>query len=182
MAHGAPPSNDKDTQSGKKLVKVTELPIHGNPYPPKDVVLNEDPGFLELKIRSVRSALQPYVSPLAVAYEKTNDFLSTGVAHSQNAIYRLRESQSSVFSSLVIASAGLVGLGLARKKGLFRKILYGSAFFGGALVACYPKESEEKAQIAWYIAKNKLPGVVQEQYQKLSGIKATPSDDNKEEK
>lgn len=170
MAHGAPTSNDKDTQSGgKKLVKATELPIHGNPYPPKDVILNENPGFLELKVRAVRTAIQPYVSPLGTAYERTNDFFATGVAHSQNAIYRLRESQSSVFNSLIIASAGLIGVGLARKRGLIKKVLYGSVFFGGALAACYPKEAEEKAQIALYIAKNKLPGLVQEQYQKVSG-------------
>lgn len=186
MAHGAPTANqssiDKDIQSGKKLVKATELPIHGNPYPPKDVVQNEDPGFLELKVRSVRTVLQPYVSPFAVVYEKTNDFFSIGVAHSQNAIYRLRESQSSVVNSLIIATAGLIGLGLARKRGIFKKLLYGSVFFGSALVACYPKESEEKGQIAWYIARNKLPGVVQEQYQKLAGKTSPSTSNDKEEK
>lgn len=180
MAHGAKPSNDKDAQGGKNLVKATELPIHGNPYPPKDVVQNEDPGYLELKVRSVRTAIQPYVSPLAVAYERTNDFFSTGVAHSQNAIYRFRENQSSVFNSLIIASAAIVGVGLARKRGVFKKLLYGSVFFTGALVACYPKESEEKAQIAWYIARNKLPGLIQEQVQKVSGKSLSSND--KEEK
>lgn len=164
---------NKDNKSvEKKLVKATELPIHGNPFPPKDVIQVEKPNILEVKIGQVRSVLQPYVSPVASVYEKTSDVLSIGVAHSQSAMQRLAQNQSSVLNAIIISGAGLLGVGLARRRGVFKKLLYGSVFFGGAMAACYPKDAEEKAQLTWYIMKNKLPDVAKQQYEKLTGVKA----------
>ena len=157
-----------ETGADKKLVKATDLPLHGNPYPPKDTILVEKPTFLETKVASVRQALQPYVSPIGVAYERTNDFVSVGVAHSQSAMQRLAENQSSVVNALIISGSGLLGIALARRRGIFKKLLYGSVFFTGAFVACFPKEAEEKASMLLYIAKNKLPVVAQQQYEKLT--------------
>ena len=152
----------------KKLVKATDLPLHGNPYPPKDVVENQEVGMLEAKVRSLRTMLQPYVSPIASAYEKTNDVISIGFAHSQSSLQRLAENQSSVLNAILISSAGLLGFGLARRRGTFKRLLFGSVFFGGAMCACYPKEAEEKAQLLWYIAQNKLPVVAKQQYEKFT--------------
>lgn len=164
---GVKPCCKEDKSQEKKLVKATDLPIHGNPYPPKDIIIEERPSKFETKIRDVRTMLQPYVSPIASTYERTSDVLATGYAHSQSAVHRLSENQSSIVSALIIATSGLVGFGLARKRNFFSKLLFGTLFLGGATVACYPKDAEEKAQLLWYIAKNKLPGVATQQYEKL---------------
>lgn len=155
----------------KKLVKATELPIHGNPFPPKDCVQVETPGMIETKVRAARTTLQPYVSPFATAYQKTSDVISIGVAHSQSTIQRLAESDSSVVNAMIISTSGLLGYALARRGGFIKKILFTSTFFGGAMAVCYPMQAKEQSQIMWYIAKNKLPDAAKQQYEKLIGSK-----------
>lgn len=157
----------KEAQEGKKI-KAADLPIHGNPYPPKDVVDTSKPGLLESKITSFRHKAQPYVSPFLTAFGKTQDFVSIGIAHSQSSMQRLAESQSVLTNSLVISSASLIGLALARRKGFFKKIFYTSLFGGAATVACFPTDAEEKAHLLWYVAKEKLPGIAKSQYEKIA--------------
>lgn len=164
-----------DNTKEKKLVKATELPVHGNPYPPKDQVQNDTPGMLEVKIRSIRTTLQPYFAPVASAYEKTSDILSIGAAHSQSTIQSLAQNQSSVLNALIISGSTLVGIALARRKGVFKKLLFGSVFFSGAYVVCYPKETEETSKMLLYIARNKLPLLAQQQYEKFTKTKSNDS-------
>lgn len=156
-----------DKSKGSKLVRATELPITGNPYPPRDVVIEDSPNMLELKVRSIRLSMQPYLAPMCSAYNRVNDFVSTGVAHSQNAIHRLSDNRNSLINALIISGSGLFGVALARRRGFFKKVLFGSLFFGAAGVACYPKEAQEKSQVLLYIAKNKFPVVAKQQYEKL---------------
>lgn len=178
---GVKPCCKEDKPLEKKLVKATDLPIHGNPFPPKDVIIEEKPGMLETKIGSVTTMLGPYVSPIASTWDRTVDVLAIGKAHSQSAFYRLAENQSSLGSAVIIAVSGLLGFGLARKRNIFTKLLFGSAFMGGASVACYPKDAEEKAQLAWYIAKNKLPGLATQQYLKIFKKDLTENEPPKKE-
>lgn len=138
----------------KNLVKATELPLHGNPYPPKDIVIDEQPGYLEQQVATLRR----YLAPVGVAYYRSKDILLTGYAHSQSAIHSLGENQNSLVNALVISGSGLFGLALARRKGLFKKLLYGSVFFTGAMAACYREEAQKQAQLASYIIRNKLRG------------------------
>lgn len=167
-------------QATAKPVKATELPTHGNPFPAKDVIQDEEPSMLEVKFRSVRTTIQPYVSPLTSAYERTSEFMSVGIAHSQNAMQRLADNQSSVVKAAIISGAGLLGIGLARRRGIFKKLLFGSVFFGGALVACYPEDAGKRAQMLWYIVQNKLPVLAKQQYEKFS--KANTTSDESESK
>lgn len=160
--------NKENKLEEKKLVKATELPIHGNPFPPKDVIQNEKPGLIETKVRSARASLQPIIAPLASAYEKTNDIISIGYAHSQSSLQRLSENHNTVFKALLISGAGFLGFGLTRRRGIFKRLLLSSIFFTGAAAACYPDDAEQKAQVFWYIAKNKLPEVAKQQYVKLT--------------
>lgn len=172
---GACPVDKKDGKN--KLVKSTELPLLGNPYPPKDVIENETPSSLELTVRSIRTTLQPYMSPICSAYNRTNDFISVGVAHSQGAIANLRENSSGMTGALVVSGAGILGWALARRRGIFKKLLFASILAGGTAGICYPKETKEKVDIVWLIAKNKLPSLLSEQYGNLMKAKpATTSD------
>lgn len=152
----------------KKLVKATELPLHGNPNPPRDCIMVERPGVLEQQIRKIRTTLQPYFSPIGSGYDRVKDFVSVGVAHSQGAIHRLGENQNSIVNALVIATSGLIGIGLARKRGIIKKFLYGSVFVTGAIGACYPEQAKISAMQALYIAQNKLPELMKQKYQTIS--------------
>lgn len=158
-----------------KLVKATELPITGNPYPPRDVIIEDNPNILELKVRSVRQTIQPYLSPVFSAYGRASDIVATGAAHSRSAIHQLSENRNSLLNALIISGSGLLGIGLARRRGFFKKFLMGSLFFGGAVVACYPKEAEQRAQVLLYIAKNKFPVVAKQQYEKLINLSTSTS-------
>lgn len=157
-----------------KLVKSSDLPLHGNPYPPKDVIQNDAPGSLELAVKSVRTTVQPYLTPVCAAYQKTSDILSIGVAHTQSTIANLRENRSRLTNILIISGSGLFGLVVARRRGIFKKLLYTSAFVGGATLACYPREARDKTELAYFIARNRLPALVKEQYQNLTGSKSAP--------
>ena len=156
-----------DKKEGNKLVKITDLPLHGNPYPPKDVIQNDEPSSLELAVRSIRTTVQPYLSPVFSAYHKTSDVLSIGVAHSQSAIENLRQNQNTITNALVISGAGFLGLAMARRRGIIKKILFSSTLAGMAAGVCYPKETKETLCIAWLMAKNNLPSLVQQQYGNL---------------
>ena len=157
-----------DKPQDAKLVKSGDLPLVGNPYPPKDVIENDNPSLLEIRISSLRTAMQPFMSPLCKAYGRASDFLATGAAHTQSAIQGMSEGSNTVTHAAVATGASLFGLLLARRRGLFVKLITGSTFGGGALAACYPKEAMESAELAWYITKNKLPALVSEQYAKFA--------------
>lgn len=153
----------------KKLVKATELPWNWDASTPcQDASSDEQPGLIESKVRSVRASLQQITSPIASAYEKTSDVLSIGYAHSLSSLDRLAGNQNTFAKALFMTTAGLIGFGLARRRGIFKKFLFTSVFFTGAAAGCFPEEVEEKAQVIWYIAKNKLPELAQQQYVKYT--------------
>lgn len=143
--------------SNDKLVKISELPLHGNPHPPKEVAKDEPPSFLEQNVTAIRQQVQPYMAPVCRAYAKTSDVLSVGAAHTQSTLENLRENQRTLYNALVISGSTLLGLGLARRRGVFKKLLYTSVFFGASAAVCYPEEAKAKADLVYLIAQNKLP-------------------------
>lgn len=156
---------NKDTS---KLVKSTDLPLTGNPYPPKDVIQDETPSSLEKAITSARTSMQPVLSPICGAYNKTKDVLATGVAHSQSTFQTMSENQNTLTKGLTVAGSTLFGLLLARRKGFFKKALYMTTFFTAASAICFQDEAKKNLDIAWVMAKNNLPTLASDQYQKLS--------------
>lgn len=167
-------------KSGKeKLVKATDLPLVGNPYPPRDVIVGDSPGYLETKVRALRSSVQPILSPLGSAYERTSDFISIGVAHSQSGWERLANSQSSVTNSGIIAGTTLLGLALARRRGIIGKLVFGALGFTVGMTGCYPKDMQEKGRMLMYIAQNKLQPAVMQQYEKLTKGEIAPDNSPK---
>lgn len=171
------PGGDDGT-SKKELIRATQLPIHGNPYPPKDVIDVHQPGFLERKIGQFRITMQPYTAPFKSAIERTNEVLTIGASHTQTSLQRLADSQNAFVSALVIAGSGLISLAMLRRRGLLTKFLVTSTITAGAAAACYPKEAEEQAKLLVYIAKNKLPTFARGQYEKLASYATTRTSTN----
>lgn len=156
-----------DPSQNVNLVKATELPLHGNPNPPNPAT-EDKPGTLEVKVRAARLALKPYLAPVCSIYGKTKDVVSIGMAHSQSTIQTLSENQNGLVHWLVIGGSGLLGLTLAKKRGLFKKTIYTTIFMGAAATACFPEQAKLNGFKAWYIAKNKLPQLVKQKYDTLT--------------
>lgn len=158
-----PCCKDKQAQENN-LVKATDLPLHGNPYPPKDVIACEDPGLLESKVSSIRVL---FMDPIRPYLDRAQNFVATGKAHSQASLQRLSEIESTSLDVGIISVASVCGFLVG--KTIFRRLFLASLFSAGAMAVRYPKSAEEKTQLAWYIAKNKLPDFARQQYSKLSG-------------
>lgn len=156
----------QDNKTPKTLVKATELPLHGNPFPPKEPI-EEQPSQSELKVRSWRLAAQPYLSPVCAVYDRTKQFMSTGKSHTQEAIQMIRENPNNTVGKVILASTCIFGAFGIYRPGIFRKIMAASVVITGSVVAFNPEYANQKAQLALYIAKNKLPELAKEQFSKF---------------
>lgn len=149
---------------------LRQLPLYGNPYPPKDVILNEEPGTLESGIRTAREAATPYFSIATAASQRGTTFLATAVAHTRSLYERISDDSSSVPKAAAITAGGLTGLLIASRKGFIRKILYTSIGLTAAAAACYPNQSRELIDLSAYIARRRGPDLIKE----ILGIDVAP--------
>lgn len=56
-----------------------------------------------------------------------------------------------------------MGLTLALRGGLFRKLIYGAFGVGATAAVCYPEKARETVQIGFFIAGNKLNPIIRDQ-------------------
>ena len=142
-----------------------QLPLYGNPYPPSDVILNQEPGYIESGLRATREALAPSYDFTANSVNKVRDTINTGLAHTKSVYDRISdEDGSSADKAVAIVAGGLIGLTIAsiRRRGFFKRLLYISAGSGALTAACYPKQTNEIVEISSYIARKKGPELVKE--------------------
>lgn len=138
------------------------MPLYGNPYPPKDVILNQEPGVIEDGLRVTREAIAPFYSYTEDVAKRSIDIVNTGVAHTKSTYQTISQEGNNVEKALAIGAGGALGLLLAARKGFFKKLLYVSVGLGGATAICFPKETGELVEISSYIAKKKGPELVKE--------------------
>ncbi len=69
---------------------------------------------------------------------------------------------NTVPKAVAITTGGLLGLLLASRKGVFKKITYTSVGLTAAAAACHPKQTIELTQLGIYILKTKGPEIVKE--------------------
>lgn len=65
------------------IVCFIQLPIYGNPYPPKDRILTSDRGMLENAIRTARLELASSLKVFDSSTKRAREILDTAVAHSK---------------------------------------------------------------------------------------------------
>jgi coproporphyrinogen III oxidase len=155
---------------GGKKVKPSELPLYGNPYPPKDIILNDEPNAIEDGLRSVREAISPIFVQVQDASQRGRQFLDTGVSHARTTYDRISDDGNSVEKAVAITAGGLVGLLLSARKGFFKKLIYTSGGVGVMVAACYPKQTTEFVELTSFIARKKGPELVKE----FTGYDITP--------
>jgi len=142
-----------------KAVKPQELPIYGNPNPPQDIILREE-GLIERQVREARLAAASNFAFLGEWADRTIQFVDTGVAHTQSTMHWAANEASTPAKAGVIVGTGLVGMLLASRRGIFKKLLYTSLGVAGGASICYPNEAKESVDIGLYIAKNKGPQLI----------------------
>jgi len=164
------PCCKKKAQQQAALVRPSELPLYGNPYPPQDVLLSDESGAIETGIREVRHTATPYYTMIAAGGRRGMEFLATAISHSKSLYGRIRDESSAIPKAAAITAGGLTGLLFASRKGFIRKILYTSFGLTAAAAACYPEQSKELIDLSAYIARRRGPDLIKE----ITGVDVSP--------
>ncbi|XP_074599609.1 MICOS complex subunit 26/27 [Brevipalpus obovatus] len=143
-------------------VTVDQLPIYGNPHPPKDVVKTDERGMIENTVFQARTTVQDNLKFMDGFYTRSKQIFETAKAHSMSTIDYIGDEENLLPKIGVITGGGLLGLLLSARRGIFKKMLYTSAGIGIMSGVCYPKQSSEMLDVAGYIVKNKAPTLVKE--------------------
>ncbi|RWS02226.1 MICOS complex subunit MIC27-like isoform X2, partial [Dinothrombium tinctorium] len=138
------------------------LPLYGNPHPPKDRIMLDEPNLIEEGIRSARVAIASQLSFLDGAFVRGKQIVETAVNHSRTTYDYITDETNNVSKAVAITGGGLLGLLLSARKGFFKKVLYSSLGVVSAAAVCYPKQSLETIQVSAYIVKNKGPSLLKE--------------------
>jgi len=160
----------------KKLIKCSELPLYGNPYPPCDHVITEELGYIESGVRAVRQEMSPYVDAVVNGSQRVGQILNTSYEHSKSTYEYISSEGNTVAKAAFITGGGLLGLLISARKGFFRKLFYTSAGLTAASAACYPLEAKELSQIGFFIVKTKGPEMIKE----YTGVDLTRKKGSKE--
>lgn len=147
-----------------------QLPLYGNPYPPKDIIISDEVGSIEGALRTTREALTPYFSMGIDASRRGIEIMETAVAHTKSTYEVIIDESSSIPKAAAITSGGLLGLLLASRRGFFKKILYTGTGLGLSAALCYPKQTGELTELTGYIIRNKGPEVIKE----FTGVDVNP--------
>ncbi|XP_015906961.1 MICOS complex subunit MIC27 [Parasteatoda tepidariorum] len=133
----------------KRLPKAHELPLYDKN---EDMCLEYD-GKTKLplisEISGVRQQLSGLASYLNVFKDQVVHVYETGIAHSQSSYDYLTSEENKTTRILAICSGGLLGLLLARKRGIFKKIIYTSTGTGLVFSAFYPSLAMDYASTGW---------------------------------
>ncbi|CAG2114551.1 unnamed protein product [Medioppia subpectinata] len=173
------------SKANKKLIKISDLPIYGNPYPKCDRIVSEELGYIETGVRAVRQEITPYVDIAIKSSQRLQQILNTSYEHSKSTYEYISSEGNTVAKAAVITGGGLLGLLIASRKGFFKKVFYTTAGLTAGSAACYPTEAKELSQIGFFIVKTKGPEIIKEytgvdlsrkKGSKESSTKADPKD------
>jgi len=153
------------------MIRPSDHPMYGTPYPPKDVVLVADEaGSLESGIRTAREAAGPYYLMGLGSVQRGRELLETAFAHSRTLYEKKTDEGGSIPKAAAITAGGLTGLIIASRKGFIRKILYTGFGLTAAAAACYPQQSRELFDISTFIARRRGPEFIKD----ITGIDVAP--------
>lgn len=132
----------------KRLPKARELPL----YEKDDLSAEYDEGSslpLVSEISSVRKQISKYTTYFNLFQDRAVHIYETGVAHSKSTLDYLKDEENKVQRAMFIASGGLIGLLYARKRGMFKKVVYTTLGTGFTFSVFYPSVSKEYIQAGW---------------------------------
>jgi len=139
----------------QKLIKSSELPMYGNPYPRSERIQSQSLGYIESGVKSVRQELSPFLDVIFKSSQRVNQILKTSYEHSKSTYEYISSDGNTISKAAAITSGGLLGLLISSRKGFFKKVFYISAGLTAASAACYPREAKELSQIGFFYPQNK---------------------------
>ncbi|XP_060590425.1 uncharacterized protein LOC132745493 [Ruditapes philippinarum] len=104
---------DEDGEQ-KRLVKISELPVYGNPEV-KIKLLPEEIGKFRECISEVRKTVADVLSPFQGTVDKTKHIIETGEAHTKSSLNQIRSDEGLLTKLTVIGLSGLAGNILAMR-------------------------------------------------------------------
>ncbi|XP_031639202.1 uncharacterized protein LOC116351262 [Contarinia nasturtii] len=139
-------SNESEPQA---VYKPQELPIYTTVFgkdAKKVTTVENEPSVMRSSIEGgvkiVRECCCDCVKAVKDKKRPIDEFIGTGIEHSQFAFDYLNQPANGIHRTGAIAVGAVSGYIIAIRRGFFRRLLYTS--FGGLSVAsiCYPKEAE----------------------------------------
>ncbi|XP_053392248.1 MICOS complex subunit MIC27-like isoform X1 [Mercenaria mercenaria] len=124
----------------KRRIKISELPVYGNPDV-KVKVLPEDIGKFREGISVVRGAVWNWLDSIQGTTEKVKDTYEIGKAHTQSTVDYIQNDEGVLPRLAVIGVSGLAGIVLGYKGGPMRKAAFSTFAVISATSLCYPKEA-----------------------------------------
>jgi hypothetical protein len=137
------------------------LPIYGNPNPVEDV--KPVVSALEEQIRSARLQASEQLSFVGEWAGVATQTAGNTIEQAKSTYQLLLDEKNTVGKAAFVTAGGLVGLTLALRRGVFRKLIYGTVGVASTAAICYPQKAHETAQVGFYIAINKLNPIIREQ-------------------
>lgn len=117
---------------------------------------------MEERIRDARRAITSNLSFLDDAFQVSRGYYHHGVGKSKEVYASLIDEKEQTSKVIAIACSGLIGLTVARRKGVFKKLFYTSAFGTAMASFCYPNKAKEYTDIVCFITKNKMAPLVKD--------------------
>jgi len=138
----------------RRIYTISEIPFHptaSKSPTPVDVYPRDQ---YELKIGEIRQSVTDLIISFQEPYEKLQDTLSIGKAHTEATIEYIQHEENQVIKLITVAVSSSAGYILGRRRSIFRGVIYASVLGGSMLSLCYPKEAVATSVQAWDAVKD----------------------------
>lgn len=126
------------------MVLPSDLPFYSKEEKVEYAMAPQEPTALEDGVRMAREAMSEIGKQAGLLVDQVNHVVETGKAHTQGALFQLREEDNLPARVGLIAGAGTAGLMLGLLRGrLIKRVLYTGIGAGVGASVCYPEEANE---------------------------------------
>lgn len=120
-------------------------------------------GRLEAEVGKARELVVANLAFLGEWTAKAKQLGQDGYGRVQETYGYVTDEKHTLGKAAFITGGTLLGLTLAIRRSLFKKLLYSAVGFGAAASVCHPEKAKETANVGFYIVVNKLNPIIQEQ-------------------
>ncbi|XP_072029949.1 MICOS complex subunit MIC27-like isoform X2 [Amphiura filiformis] len=132
------------------MVKPKDLPIYAEPESKYEYQLvPPSKSVIEPWVSVVRTQVWKWSDKCQGAIDKTKQAYTTTEKKTKDVVDFIKTEENLAPRAAVIGLAGLTGVVLARKGGLFRKLFYSSTLMAGTASLCYPYQAVRIAKTEW---------------------------------
>ncbi|XP_071854315.1 MICOS complex subunit MIC26-like [Apostichopus japonicus] len=165
-----------EKSSGNKvLVRPKDLPLYSEDKLEWEVQVEErENNALEEGISVVRQQIWKLSDACQGAVDTTKTVYNKVEKTTTDVVTYIKTEEGFFPRAGVIGLAGLTGIVLARKGGIFRKLIYSGGLMSGTTALCYPYKAVQLSQAEYNWVKDRLTGLYDSQ---TAEQKKTPTED-----